>query len=435
MKRLAVGLLGVLLVGAATLFLAADQIVERVITAWLSDKLDRRIEVMGEFSTELGNPLRFRAKSIRLANPDWLDEPIMATASFVEAAIDLTTLPGEEPLVIEKLEIRDLNAGLVSNEKGQANWVFGNPDSTGETNFRIRDLDVIDGSLAIARAGLDRVNVSIKKLAQNADANELLRTEVVGTVNDRPVDVKGLLGPFPSLLSGKDLRVAINGTVGELQIKGYGQIDDVTAPRQPILKVEVFAPSAMEVASTFGLNFEGESTSVIDLVLDIAPLGQGVSVVGGGDWGEDRIEFKGTIDDLLELDGVQFEASGRGDDLQGSLILFGFRELPDVGYSFNGNISRNGGRADVDGLEFVVGGFEFKLDGELNSFPSLNDANLKFSVRGDDVARFRETFGLPGVAKGEFTLQGELERSPAGLDEFRLRSRTEIGRAKLFGTL
>ncbi|MGI9329286.1 MAG: AsmA-like C-terminal region-containing protein, partial [Gammaproteobacteria bacterium] len=42
---------------------------------------------------------------------------------------------------------------------------------------------------------------------------------------------------------------------------------------------------------------------------------------------------------------------------------------------------------------------------------------------------------LPGVAKGEFTLQGELERSPAGLDEFRLRSRTEIGRAKLFGTL
>ena len=115
--------------------------------------------------------------------------------------------------------------------------------------------------------------------------------------------------------------------------------------------------------------------------------------------------------------------------------LFGFARAPEAPFNFSGDLSRDGEELDVRELELSVGNFLLQLNGDMNRFPSLNDANLSLSAKGSNVENFRELLGIPGVATGAFSLEGELGRNPSGDDEFRLRARTALGKGTVSGTL
>lgn len=424
--------LAIVLAGAAVALLN-DANIQRFTEYWLSEQMARRIEVQGDFSVELGNPLRLKAESVRLANPDWAENPVMAKADRVEVAIDLSTILGDEPLILNELIIENLDGELISNEAGENNWTFGDPDSDTGANFLIQELEVTTAKLNVRRYALRAVDFDIDSLRQIENENGLLQTSLVGKYNDRPVSANGKLGPFSNLLDGENVRVALSARFGILEIDGSGTIDDLDDPRQPKLSLAIKAPDAGEVANMFG--FEVDSPSDIDLKAEIAPVDVGVTFNAGGRWGSADLDFKGSVKDLPSLDGVDLKAKGKGEELRNALRLFGIRGMPAVPFEFSGDLSRHGEELDIRELQATVGDFVFQLSGDVNRFPSLNDANLTLSVKGDDVARFRELFGIPGVAEGAFTLDAQLGRSPDGLEKFEVIAQTALGKGTMTGTL
>ena len=130
MKKFLLGLVVLIAgLGALTTALLTDANLKNFTERWLSAQLGRAIVVDGEFSAELGIPLRLTATSVRVANPDWVGTPDMATAAFIEAAIDPRTIPGDAPLMLEELIIKQLKGGLVSDDQGRANWDFTDDDA------------------------------------------------------------------------------------------------------------------------------------------------------------------------------------------------------------------------------------------------------------------------------------------------------------------
>lgn len=411
----------------------SDANIVRFTENWLSTKMDRRIHVNGESEIIWGNPLRIRVRSVELANPAWAKNPLMATAVEVEAAVDLTTILSDQPLIINELIIRDLNGELVSNEKGDANWEFGRPDSEGSTNFLIQEIEVTNGKLEVRRPSLNTVDFEIDSLRQVENPEGLLETSLVGSYNDRPVDANGLVGPFRNILNGEDIRLALSANIGTLAIDGSGTIDSLDNPQQPKLSIEAKAPDALEVADMFGIDFD--TPSDIQLKLEIEPQETGVRFRAGGRWATTKLRALGSIEDLPALDGVVLSGKGEGPNLRGALILFGFSNAPELPFSFDGDLRRDGEQLDVREVEFSVGGFRAELIGDMNRFPSFNDADLKLSAKGDDVAAFRDVLGIPGVAEGDFSLDAELGRSSAGEDVFRISASTELGQGAINGTL
>jgi uncharacterized protein involved in outer membrane biogenesis len=428
-------LLGVTaIVGAVFL---SDASMERFLVRWLSAQMDREIRVDGRFTADLGIPLRLTAESVRLANPGWADKPDMATAELVEVAIDPWTILGDAPLIIEQLTLQKLAGELVSDEAGQANWHLGGDGSSG-TNFLIRGLAVRDAALTIRRPGFDVVEFDIESLQQSEAEDGLLKTALTGQYNGRPVTAEGELGPFKNLLEGVNLQVALNASFGTLKIKGLGLVDDLSNPQQPKIKLDATAPNAVEVANMLGLLLDEtkqNEPSVIQLSLEITPADVGVTIKGGGQWGSAELDVQGTAKDLGKLDGIDLRATGSGPNLRNSVRLFGVKGAPDQPFKFAGDLSRHGKALDVRELDFTIGSFLFRLTGNMNEFPTLNDADLSLVVKGKDVERFREVFGLPGVARGEFSLEAELTRGATGKEEFRVRARTELGKGLLYGSL
>lgn len=413
--------------------LLTDANIARFTLNWLSENMARQLQVDGSIAVEWGNPVLLRAQSVRLANPEWAQNADMATADEVVAGIDLTTLIGDEPLLITELTIRNVVGELVSNEDGQANWQFGREDSQGNNNFLIKDLDVTNASLQVRRPGFKAVDFEIESLRQVENAEGLLQTTLVGQYNKRPVDASGLVGPFKNLLIGENIRIALSTSIGSLQINGSGTIDDLDNPRQPKLKIEIVAPDAVEVAAMLGIKFDRPSD--IKLELEIAPEDTGVRFDGGGRWATTNLNVQGYARDLPALDGIELKATGDGESLRQALRLFGFATAPDKPFSFSGDLSRTGQNLDVRELELKLGNFLLQLNGDMNQFPSLNDANLKLKAEGPDVVAFRDALGIPGLAEGDYFLEAELGRSPEGKDVFRGRARTDLGKATVNGTL
>ena len=435
MKKFLLGLLVLVLgIGALGAFMVTSGNLKKLTEQWLSTQLNRAIAVDGEFTAELGVPLRLTATSVRLANPDWTGTPDMATAAYIEAAIDPWTILGDAPLILEELTIRKLKSDFVRDEKGQSNWDFTRDATTSSgANFLIRQLQVSDAGLSLQRPGFNKVSLVIDKLVQTENSDGLLDLSISGKLGDRTLNAKGEIGPFKNILDATDVRFALRADIGKLKINGLGRIDDLAEPRQPEFSLTIDAPDAGEVASMAGLDLDASGD--VKLEFQVIPSESGVQVSAGGRWGGNNLNVKGNITDLTELDGLKLVASGDGPNLRTAIGLFGYQGLPEQAFKFSGDVSRQDKQLDIQELDLTIGQFLFQLKGEMQRFPSLRDSNLELSVKGEDAARFREVFGLPGVAKGEFGLEGELGRGPAGKDEFRLRVRTELGKGTVVGTL
>lgn len=433
MKRFLLILVALVVVLAgAVAALLTDANLKRVTETWLSAQMGRELKVDGAFSAQIGDPLRVTANSVRLANPDWVGTPDMLTAERVEVAIDPWTILGDAPLILNQLVISKLNGGLVSDAQGRANWDFGEAGSGG-ANFLMKALQVTDSALQIRRPDVDPVSVKIDKLQQTENGDGLLKTELTGQLSGRPVTARGELGPFKNLLTGTDVRIALRASLGGLKITGVGLIDDFSDPRQPELKLTFDAPDAREVAAMLGLRDTGEG--LIKLGIEIVPAGTGVSFKAVGNAGKTTLDLKGSIADLSKLDGVALTATGGGPNMRNTATLLGYGGFPALPFSFNGDVSRQDKELDIHKLKLKVGDFDFLLEGDLNRFPSLNDADLTLSAKGDDAAAFRELFGLPGVAQGKFSLEGKLRRGPQGQDTFRASAQSALGKGTVNGTL
>jgi len=283
-RRLAAWVFGLL--GAAVLIVAGAVVllVSVDLRPWIeeygSNSLDRRMTI-GTLRIGWGNPLSLELRDLRLANAPWGSSPEMVQIESVSAEIDFWSLFGGA-MRFEKLEVVKPVIVLERNADGTGNWRIGKTESTSSSSTRSASRSQFPTLIDLVLRG---GNVSFRTTGGNWLRVQLDDLKIRSDGADRPVII------------------ALDGAYNDLQAK---------------LTAEAQSFDAMRDASR--------------------PYGIAFSIVNAST----AIDFKGTLEDPLDFDGVQASLAIDAQTLDGLLRIFGAESGIDPPVRFAGNLQRQG---------------------------------------------------------------------------------------------
>ena len=155
-RRLAVGLIIILVSMALALAFFPWDSLRGPVNRYVSDQLGRRFEITQHLSVRLGRSITVRADGLEFANPEWASEPYLIKASAAEFEIKLW------PLMLGRLDLPRVlliepQIGLQIEPDGRRTWALSRDTSDANSVPKI-------GSLTI-----DHGTVKYRALAQGAD--------------------------------------------------------------------------------------------------------------------------------------------------------------------------------------------------------------------------------------------------------------------------
>ena len=406
---------------------------------YVEGKTDRSFKINGSLDVDVGRHLRLTVNDVRLGNPQWAASNDMVQLDYLTIVIDLWSLI-DTPFVIELFELSGAKVNLETQQDGENNWTFGDgeqkevKDNSTPIPPILRLVRIADFRLTYLHPNLQApLQVQIDSHQQRELESGLLEAELKGSINDRKVMINGQYGPLDNLLAGRDLQYDLSGVFDTLRISSAGHIDDLLNPTYPELTLAIKGPDIDHVTAMLGLTDLGSGN--LDLDAEFGPQGDGLAVHIHGNLGEFLIDADAYATNLTDLRKSELTITASGPNLGQATRLFGFAGLPDDPFDLTGNMTRDGKLLTVEQLGLNIGGAEFDLSGKMNRFPEVSGAKLDLNITGSDIARFRELLGLPGVATGAFSGSAQLQISPDGTELLDVRIRTELGQAKLRGTI
>ena len=187
------------------------------IEALVTQSTGRPFAIDGPFKLKVIPVVDFSAERIRLGNVQGGSQPQMVEIGKAAVQIGLWSLISGPPDV-RSFELRDATLLLEHGPDGKGNWVMGAPAAEDETDEEqgavgvpvvIRSAQLHNVRLIYREAKKpDRV-VQLDKLSIAQGQEELLALEGHGKVNAFPLSLQGEVGPLKSLLSARDMRLAI----------------------------------------------------------------------------------------------------------------------------------------------------------------------------------------------------------------------------------
>ncbi len=442
-KRLILWLLLFLLVPLAAfttwLFTADLGVFEGPIERAVSAQLGREFAVDGDLHIDLGRTIDVSASQLRLANPAWATSPDLGTIKHLTARVDLMSLL-DGLVVIESLVIDGMTVNTELSADGEGNWLFERPagPATGPTGTAVgvifAQIEVRDLTGRIQTPGMDQPLVAhIESFRQDRLPDDMLEITTIGNLGDAPIEYRGRLGPFRSLLNGRDLSYEGQGRVGNMRFDAVGHMDFLAAPKYPTFEIRIEGPDFREAAGKLGLRDTPEGPYQVHAVA--ARRGRGLGVDLQATIGDMNIEVEGNSSSITDYTRLEYTVSARGPDLGGLTRLIRAGNWPREPFELEGGLYREGKRLEIEDIELSVAGTRFFLDGTLNNFPNLSNAEAQLNISGPDAAKFRELAGFKGVAEGEFEIQLLLDARAEGADRLQGKARTSLGTVDIEGTL
>jgi len=436
-----VGLLILVVAGLAYLWNHPQPLREPV-TRLVSNLIGRQLKIDGDFDVIPGRILSLRATDLRIANPDWVDEGDFLQVAEAEATIDLTTI-FNGPLILPTVSVRSAELSLLQDTERRNNWTFGEgsePADTADTSedpgpaFLIRKIDLADGHINVRLPTLaDPIRLDIDSLAQRPRDDGLLDAKLVGSLNKKPVQVEGQLGPFASLVTLSDVQLDLDGRFDTLSLTARGSVDDLANPRAPSLVFSLAGPDVRDLAEMLGLGRAGEGD--IDLAGNLRPTDNGLIGTIRGQMGRSRIDVSAQTAELFSFENAGISIDIEAPNLGRFLALLGIDGVPEEPYGLRGRVERTGSLLTISDLELSLADARFALAGTVEQFPDLDGARLQLDVRGDDIARFRELLRLPGIASGAFEMTGEIDVSQEGTELLDIEFATNLFDVRLSGSI
>ncbi len=121
----------------------------------LSSKLQRQVNLGHDFRLHLLGSIRVQTNTLIISPPEW-DGPDFVSAREIQLELPyrsiLGALQGNSDLEITLLDVGQINARLIREASGRANWEFGNEAGGGTAVPRFRKLVVRDGRLKLQDA-------------------------------------------------------------------------------------------------------------------------------------------------------------------------------------------------------------------------------------------------------------------------------------------
>ncbi len=201
------------------------------IEAFVTQSIGRPFAIDGPFKLRLFPVIDVSAEHIRLGNAPGGSQPQMIEVGKAVVQIRFWSLISGPPDV-RLFELNDATVLLEHGADGKGNWIVGAPKEeetdedagTPEVPVVIRSANLSNVRVIYREAKKhDRV-VLLDKLSIKPGREELLALEGQGKLDVYPMTLKGELGPLKSLLSARDMRIAMQGSLGKLALDINGSV-------------------------------------------------------------------------------------------------------------------------------------------------------------------------------------------------------------------
>jgi len=434
--------IAILLVGI-TILIYNPGIFKGLLETQISKATGYSVALNGELEIGIGSHLLLAASDVHISNPEAPVEGGLLSIGDLRLLLNRASL-FEPTIIIESLQVDGLELNAQTDKEGVGNWVTSvgrkkaqsaksdNDSSEPRVLFNtIRLRSVMLHHLKLETGKEQLLDITSFDVSR-ADGGMLVAA-LKGSLNTRPVEYSGSVGPYENLLAGYDIKVTGKGHFGSLTISGKGLIDRLRRPAQP----------------EFNIDLQGPDIDEITAMLDIDDLGTGPFAVTAsgklidglyhagihGTIGDVSLNISASATDLLQPDELDLKLAANGPNLGSLTRAVGIKHWPDKPFTLKGDVKRIGSKLDVTALTLNIGGTQLILDASLTEFHYMDASRIDVSIVGDDVAQFRELLGISGIATGPFSVHGKLAVSDDGVELIQVEAKTSLGQVTVSGTL
>ncbi|MCJ0975935.1 AsmA family protein [Pseudomonas sp. PS1] len=217
----------------------------------LSQRLDGRSVDIGSLDIDWGSPLVIRASDIKIANPEWAEQPHLLELDALKAELAvgelLTGNPGLQLVALDKPQVH-----LSRRADGQSNWsaLMSETDSQDKQPSLQPDTIQIDNGKLTYRDEALNVDLAFDISTRDDGAEGALAVDGSGQVQGKPLELT-LTGAPPAKALAKDrsYAVTLNGRLGDIRARFEGEAEQVPQLDGLNGELSLSAPDSAELIS------------------------------------------------------------------------------------------------------------------------------------------------------------------------------------------
>jgi len=401
-------LLGVLVLSCLLYLLFADLGRHKGrLEGFITRHTGREFAIDGPFRLELFPNVRLHAERVRFANAAWGSKPQMVQVEHLSAEVGLWSLVSG-PVDVHSFELNGVVVLLERQRSGRGNWVLREPTTGSEENepktrtqfpLVIHQARLSDIRVLYRAAGSPELAARLDELTIAPGANGLLALDGRGALDRYPISLRGEAGPVDALLSGRDVRMNLKGSLGRLALDVEGSIGDLDPLDGANLKIQARGEDIDAVLGRLNLPMFASGTLAIDALLKDAGKATRFELKAAA--GDLSLQSNGTLSGLyLRGSDVSFDATA-GDAARLATVL-GLDGVPAAPLTVQGRVQPSRKEIRFTAVKAQLAGVAAQIDGTLKRGrrPSID---MQFDATIDDLASLR-----PGLPRSALTARGSL---------------------------
>ncbi len=387
----------------------------------------RRFSIDGDLDARAGRIISLRAGGIRLANADWGSDDDLLSIDEAEISIDLWNLLGGV-VAIDNVVVNGTKLLFEEDEQGRSNWAMGSDDDPSASSnedrgpmappiihSQLTDIDITVISAALARP----LEIRLDSVGHSADQGNELRATVVGSLENRPINLHASIGPLTQLLDAGAVDFDIKADFEAIELDVNGHLDKLLAPRQASVHVSLVSQEISQVLTTLGLPEVVSGTT--ELKASLLPSDDHHRLVLATSIDTLKLDAQLHLPALHTIDGTSLTVTAEGPDLAAVAKLAGINGLPSQPFNFESSVALSGKQLTIGEIKFDTGDSHLIAKGTMSQFPRLVGTNLQLQLVGKNYLEFTELLGIRRVARLQpepFEVHTKLEYSAQGQQQF-----------------
>jgi uncharacterized protein involved in outer membrane biogenesis len=394
------------------------------IESLVTGAIGRPFAIDGAFELQVLPSISVVAERVRLGNAAWGSQPQMVEVGRLSLQVGAWSLISG-PVDVRSLELSDVAVLLEKDAEGKGNWVFGEasppkesaqPASSGAAAVPlvVQHAKLANLRLAFRDPGKAERLALIEALTIAPGSAGLLAIAGKGRLDEFPVAVTGEVGPLEALVSGRNIRMAMQTAVGDLKLDLNGSLGRLDPLGGADLAVKAAHPDLGSMLKKLQLPAIASGALTVDARLKEA--GDLTRLDLAAKLGDITAKAEGTLRALgLPGSDLRFEITLA--DASRLASVFDVTGVPRGAVDVGGHLTSSRSEIRVDALTARFAGARARIDGTIG-LARGQGTQLRFDVAAASLAKLRE--GLPAVA---LSLAGAYADGPGKIEVKNVKGR------------
>ena len=252
----------------------------------------------------------------------------------------------------------------------------------------------------------DRV-ATVEALTVVPAAGGLLALQGNGAFDGYKATLNGQAGPLSSLLSGRDIKLDLNGGFGNMRFAAKGGLGRLDPLDGTDVSIEMQNPDLGTMLKN--LRLPAIASGTLDINVTLKDVGKLTDLKLDANFGDVSVRATGKLS-VLGLRDSDITLTARAADAARLARVFDVKGVPEGKLDFTGRLITNSAGYTLERVHATLAGYEAKVDGTIPA--RRNRARqLRFSVTVPDLAQLQEKLPqLPLSVQGEIQFKGAAQK-------------------------